>query len=56
MNIIKSKTINFNVIAGALVMVLQSMGIDIPVTALTGIFTLGNIILRFFTKKPLSEK
>ncbi len=56
MNIFKSKTINFNILATALVSILTGVGVDVPIEAVTGVFALGNFVLRFFTKEPLSTK
>ena len=52
----KSKTVDFNILAGSVVGLLTAFGVAIPVEAVTGIFAIGNIMLRFITKKPLSEK
>jgi len=56
LSIFKSKTINFNVLAGAVVTILTTCGVVIPVEAVTAIITLGNFFLRFFTEKPLKDK
>ena len=55
-NIFKSKTIDLNIIAGAVVTLLTSFGVVVPIEVVTGVFTIGNFILRFFTKKPVMEK
>ena len=57
MNIFKSKTVDFNIIVPALYAILKSgWGVNIPEDVIIGIIAIGNFILRFFTKKPLSEK
>lgn len=53
---IKSKTLSFNVIVTAVVGALKLIGYDIPGDVVAGILAIGNFILRFFTKVPLSEK
>ena len=53
---LKSKTVDINAIAVGVVATLSAFGIIIPPEAVAGIFAIGNIILRFVTKKPLSEK
>jgi len=52
----KSKTVDFNVLAGAGISVASAFGVDIPVEAATGIMALINIALRMFTNKSISEK
>ncbi len=57
MNILKkSNTINFNVVAASVVTILTSFGVEVPVEAVTAVFTLGNIFFRFLTTKPLKDK
>ena len=56
MNILKSKTIDFNAICLATFALLKGFGIDVPAEVVAGVVTIGNFILRFFTDKPLSEK
>ena len=48
-----SKTINFNAIASLISVILLSAGVPVPVEAILGVFTVGNIILRYITKKPI---
>lgn len=67
-NLISSKTITFNAIMlaalGAGVAYLNMQGIPVTqddilrlISLIGGVITpIGNIILRFFTKKPLAEK
>jgi len=56
MNIFKSKTINFNALAAAIVTILEYCGVKVPTEVITAGFTIGNIILRTVTTKPLQEK
>ena len=52
----KSKTVNVNVIAGAIVTIATALGYTIPVEAVTAFFTIANVLLRFVTDQPLDEK
>jgi hypothetical protein len=52
----KSKTLNFNVFMPIIIMVSMHFGIPLTPEIVMAIMTLGNIILRFVTKKPLNEK
>jgi len=54
--LLKSKTVDTNVLAGALVTILTACGVTVPVSAITSFFVLANIILRAITKEPLSAK
>ncbi|MBC8459648.1 MAG: hypothetical protein H8D67_16785 [Deltaproteobacteria bacterium] len=54
--IFKSKTIDFNAIATALIPLLSVLGVEIGATEVAIIFGFVNIILRFWTKKPLKDK
>ena len=56
MKVWKRKTIDFNVVVAALWAMVQSLGIDIPEEVMVGVLSVGNFILRFFTKEPVSEK
>lgn len=56
MNIFKSKTINFNALVLALCGVSAAFGFEIPAEVSVGIVAIGNFILRFMTKEPLSDK
>ena len=56
MKVWKSKTIDFNVVVAALWAMVQSLGMDIPEEVMVGVLAVGNFILRFFTKEPVSEK
>lgn len=53
---LKSKTLNFNILVPAIAMIAKGVGYEIPPDVVTGILALGNFILRFITKVPLSEK
>jgi len=53
---IKSKTVNFNIIAAAILEILQLLGVAVPIPVITIGLPLANILLRFLTKQPLSEK
>ena len=53
----KSKSNEFNiVVAPAIIMVLKSCGIEVPVEVILAFYAIVNFFLRFFTKKPLAEK
>jgi len=54
--IFKSKTVDFNIVASAVSSLLLAVGVPIPPSILISVFTLGNILLRFLTKKSLAEK
>lgn len=54
--IVKSKTIDSNVVGIVVAGVLTACGVAIPVWGAIVAYALGNIALRFITKKPLSEK
>lgn len=56
MKLLKSKTLNFNVLVPALAGVAVAFGITIPPEVVAGVLAIGNFILRFFTKVPLAEK
>ena len=56
MKIFKSKTIDFNILCAAVFSVLLGLGIEVPVEVVAAVTTIGNFILRFFTKKSLAEK
>jgi len=53
---LKSKTINVNIAAAAIVKIVESCGVEIPVDLVLAIFPLLNIAMRMVTKKPLDEK
>ena len=53
---LKSKTINFNVLGGAIVTILGQFGVAIPVEAVSAGFIILNFILRLITKEPLEDK
>ena len=54
--IFKSKTVDFNILVPALAKLAAALGWPIPVDVLTSILVIGNIILRFLTKKSLADK
>jgi len=54
--IFNSKTINFNALMVAIMVVVAAMGYEIPSEVSNAILILGNVILRFITKEPLSAK
>jgi len=55
--ILKSWTIDFNVILSAIVTILvKGFGIEVDPEVVASIATLGNIILRIKTDKPLGKK
>ena len=56
MKLLKSKTLNFNLIVPALAAILAAFGIIVPPEVIVGVLAIGNFILRFITKVPLSEK
>ena len=56
MNIFKSKTLDFNMIVPALAIMAKALGFEIPAEVVAGILAIGNFILRFITKEPMSAK
>ena len=54
--ILKSKTIDFNILAGAIIGGLEAFGVSVPPEVVVPVFSLGNILLRLVTKEPISEK
>ena len=56
LQMLKSKTINFNALATSVVAILTALGVVIPVEVVTGVFAIGNFILRLLTKEPVSAK
>lgn len=54
--LLRSKTIDFNIAAGAIVKILDVFGVVIPLDAVLAGFVLMNFILRLITSKPISEK
>ena len=56
MNLLKSKTLDFNAIVFAVFALAKSFGFDTPDEVIVAVVTIGNFILRFFTDKPLAEK
>lgn len=56
MKLWKSKTLDFNVLVPAIYAFLIAIGMDIPENVMVGVLAIGNFVLRFLTKKPISEK
>jgi hypothetical protein len=56
MKLWKSKTLDFNVLVPAIYAFLIAIGMDIPENVMVGVLAIGNFILRFFTKEPVSAK
>ncbi len=56
MQVIKSKTLGFNTIVPAVAGLLFAFGIELPENVVVGIIAIGNYVLRFFTKAPVTEK
>ena len=56
LQMLKSKTINFNALATSVVAILTALGVVIPVEVVTGFFAIGNFILLLLTKEPVSAK
>lgn len=54
--IAKSNTLQFNVFMPLVLVLLPYLGVEITAELTTAVLALGNILLRFVTKKPLSEK
>jgi hypothetical protein len=54
--ITRSKTLDFNILVGAIFAGLLAFGIKVPPEAIAAVSTLGNFILRFFTKMSLADK
>ena len=52
----KSKTVNFNALAAAVVTILSAFGVTISGEVITAILTLGNFFLRLKTNQAISEK
>ncbi len=54
--IFKSKVFWFNIVSGCLEIINQSNGSIVPVQYSATIIMVGNIVLRYLTTKPVSEK
>ena len=54
--LLKSKTINTTVLAGALVTILNQLGVSIPVEAVSAGFVVLSFIMRLITNEPLEDK
>ena len=55
-NVLQSKTVGFNVIVTAAISIASYFGLDIPTELATGIFAIGNFILRLVTKEAVNFK
>lgn len=53
---LRSKTVNVNVVAGAAVAILQQFGLVLDAGLVTAILALANVVLRFITDSPLEDK
>jgi hypothetical protein len=56
LNFFKSKTINFNILYAGIAAVLVQAGIPIPEQYILLGQTLLNIVMRYITKGPMSDK
>jgi len=54
--LVKSKTLDFNVLVPAIAGLAMALGFPIPSAVIAGVLAIGNFVLRFLTKQPLSEK
>ena len=54
--IFKSKTIDFNILAPAIMGFIAAIGYPLPEPVMVGIMAVGNFILRLITKEPISAK
>ncbi|MCK5616391.1 hypothetical protein KAR91_81770 [Candidatus Pacearchaeota archaeon] len=54
--LLKSKTIDFNIVAAALVKVLSAFGVAIPIDVILAGFVIMNFILRLLTTTSISKK
>lgn len=54
--LLKSKTIKFNVLGGALVTILSAFDVDVTPEAVTAISVIGNILFRILTTEAISKK
>jgi len=57
LQVAKSRSNEFNVIvAPAIIGILSACGVTIPIGAVIGGYAIVNFVLRWITKKPLTEK
>jgi len=56
MKIFKSKTLDFNIIVGALFALGMGFGYEVPADVIAAVALIGNFILRFFTKDAVADK
>lgn len=54
--IVKSKTMNFNVFMPMVLTLLPTFGVEVTPEIASAILGLGNIILRFITKSAIKDK
>jgi len=54
--IFKSKTINFNTLIPAVAVMVKALGYEVPAEVWTVVLAIGNFVLRFVTKEPMSKK
>lgn len=54
--VLKSKTVNFNVLMPLVLEVIKLFDITVSPELTAGILALGNIVLRFLTNKAINEK
>lgn len=54
--LLKSKTLNFNVFVPVAMAICGALGWDVPENVWLSIAVVGNFVLRFFTKEPIAEK
>lgn len=52
----KSKTVNYNILAGALVTITSQFGFPVSPELISAGFVILNTILRLITKQPLEDK
>jgi len=56
LKLIKSKTVDFNILVPIITAVLSGMGLSVPSGVIIAVLTIGNFILRLLTKVPITEK
>ena len=54
--LLKSKTLNFNVWVPILGTIFAAAGVQVPAEVWAGVLAIGNFLLRFLTKVPVTEK
>ena len=52
----KSKTVNYNALVTGLIPMAAALGYPIPESIVPAIYAIGNVLIRFFTTKALSDK